>query len=371
MAMFPPAVPHVFIQWLTNPGEAVYDPFSGRGTTVLEACALGRVGLGSDANPLAWVLSSAKADPPTHLAISQRLRELRSGRADVGVSQERAEIRSVFDPDVLSQLLWLRSQLSLGSKVDRFLYAVLLGVLHANAATDGSPRGLTIAMPNTFSMAPNYVMNYKRIHGLRAPKRDVLDFIERRISQLGSLPSSFCKGKAWRSDATKVSSMPSVETPVRLIFTSPPYLSVMKYGKLNWLRLWLLGYEPKEVDSRLFASESLERYLAFMTAAISKMAAILALNGRACLVIGDVTRKGETIKLAEAVAETCVHGSGLRVDALIEDELPFAHKVSRIWKDRRGQATKTDRILILSKFRAGSLPRLPQIDWSSTARRVP
>src|SRR5688572_33385007 len=65
MAMFPPSLPHVFIRWLTKPGDVVYDPFSGRGTTVLEACLQGRIGLGSDANPLAWILTSAKAHPPT------------------------------------------------------------------------------------------------------------------------------------------------------------------------------------------------------------------------------------------------------------------------------------------------------------------
>jgi site-specific DNA-methyltransferase (adenine-specific) len=84
MAMFPPSMPHVFIRWLTNPGDVVYDPFCGRGTTVLEACVLGRIGLGSDANPLAWVLSSAKADPPTMQALTDRIEQLRSinGRQD-------------------------------------------------------------------------------------------------------------------------------------------------------------------------------------------------------------------------------------------------------------------------------------------------
>src|SRR2546429_5326618 len=65
MAMFPPSMPHVFIDWLTEQGDVVYDPFSGRGTVPLEAGLMGRVGLGSDANPLAWVLTAAKVDPPS------------------------------------------------------------------------------------------------------------------------------------------------------------------------------------------------------------------------------------------------------------------------------------------------------------------
>src|SRR5438128_1798152 len=81
MAMFPPSIPHVFIRWLTAPGDIVYDPFSGRGTTVLEACLQRRVGYGSDANPLAWVLSAAKADPPTRRSLTRRLRQLRARSA--------------------------------------------------------------------------------------------------------------------------------------------------------------------------------------------------------------------------------------------------------------------------------------------------
>jgi hypothetical protein len=58
-AMFPPQLPHVFIRWLTEPGDAVYDPFAGRGTVALEAVLSGRRAYASDANPLAVALSAA------------------------------------------------------------------------------------------------------------------------------------------------------------------------------------------------------------------------------------------------------------------------------------------------------------------------
>lgn len=365
MAMFPPAMPHVFIRWLTAPGDVVYDPFSGRGTTVFEACAQGRIGLGSDANPLAWVLSAAKADPPSPVSVRERLAELRRLRRRDGVAAQPPEIEAVFDPGVLEQLAWLRSELSVASKVDRYLYAVMLGVLHANARADGTPRGLTIAMPNTFSMSPRYVMNYKRKHGLVPPRRDVLEFLEDRILKLGDLPGGFRPGRAWRRDAINSRTSLPTSQQASLIFTSPPYLGVMKYGKLNWLRLWLLGYEPREVDSKLFASGSLDLYLSFMSRAIERMTEALSRDGRICLVIGDVRRDAGDIKLAEAVAESCVPRSTLRIDALIEDALPLAHKVSRIWKEKRGHATKTDRVLVISKKCAPRLPRLPVVDWAA------
>ena len=44
-------------------GDTVLDPFSGRGTTPTQACVDGRIGLASELNPLAYMLSRAKVDP--------------------------------------------------------------------------------------------------------------------------------------------------------------------------------------------------------------------------------------------------------------------------------------------------------------------
>ena len=57
-ACFKPQLPRFFIERLTRPGEIVYDPFMGRGTTLLEAALLGRIPFGCDVNPL-----SLRSDP--------------------------------------------------------------------------------------------------------------------------------------------------------------------------------------------------------------------------------------------------------------------------------------------------------------------
>src|SRR6266511_149412 len=47
LASFPAALAHAFIARWSRPGDVVLDPFSGRGTTPLQACAEGRVGVGN------------------------------------------------------------------------------------------------------------------------------------------------------------------------------------------------------------------------------------------------------------------------------------------------------------------------------------
>lgn len=59
-AKFPPQLPQLFIEWLTLPGDVVLDPMSGSGTTVLEASLAGRVGIGTDIDPLALRLGKTK-----------------------------------------------------------------------------------------------------------------------------------------------------------------------------------------------------------------------------------------------------------------------------------------------------------------------
>jgi site-specific DNA-methyltransferase (adenine-specific) len=267
----------------------------------------------------------------------------------------------LFSDETLGELLWLRRELSERRKVDRFLLGALLGILHANADAAGRPRGLTIAMPNTFAMSPAYVARFIRSHRLRAPKVSPLAKLRQRAFSLWrELPAS---GAVWKRDAS--SSVPErlERTPAKLLFASPPYLDVMKYGKLNWVRLWLLGRSPEEVDADLFASSSLRKYLAFMKGVIHANAGALRDDGYMAFVIGDVRRAADEIDLAQAVADECLEGSGLRVAGFVADELPTKHKVSRIWKDTRGRATRTDRVLILGGRRAPSLREFPQFTW--------
>ncbi|NJN98715.1 MAG: hypothetical protein HC875_33820 [Anaerolineales bacterium] len=60
-AKFIPQIPNAMIQELSSFGETVLDPFCGSGTTLVEARRLGRNAVGIDANPLACLISRAKA----------------------------------------------------------------------------------------------------------------------------------------------------------------------------------------------------------------------------------------------------------------------------------------------------------------------
>src|SRR5881397_4338361 len=75
-ACFKPQLPRFFIERLTAPGATVYDPFSGRGTTALEAALLGRVPVACDINPLSRILLEPRLSPPSLPQIIGRLKEI-------------------------------------------------------------------------------------------------------------------------------------------------------------------------------------------------------------------------------------------------------------------------------------------------------
>src|SRR2546422_2237862 len=98
LAMFPPALPRYFIEQCSRPGDIVLDPFSGRGTTPLEACLAGRIGAGSDANPLAALLTAAKVRPPSLHEALERVEYLRRRYQKATIAHSAPpEIRLLFD----------------------------------------------------------------------------------------------------------------------------------------------------------------------------------------------------------------------------------------------------------------------------------
>src|SRR4029079_11616572 len=77
LASFPAPLTHAFIARYSRPGDVVLDPFSGRGTTPLQACAEGRIGVGNALTPIAHLLTAAKVEPATRPAAMTRLAALR------------------------------------------------------------------------------------------------------------------------------------------------------------------------------------------------------------------------------------------------------------------------------------------------------
>ena len=404
LAMFPAALAHAFIARYSRPGDVVFDPFSGRGTTPLQACAEGRVGVGNDLNPLAYLLTAAKVGPPTRQELTTRLSELRIGwseeaadwlevagraiatpgptgvpvpgaGADASAAPLPLEVALCFHPATLGQLLFVRQALNTAERPDRFLAAAITGILHGKSASYLSP-----IMPNSFSMAPRYVREFVARTGFRSPRRDLFACLDAKLRRLyrDGLPP--IRGIALHGDARDAGRRAraalregALPDRARLVVGSPPYLRVVKYGYYNWLRMWFLGIDPDAVDALLDDAHQLQAYLAFMRQVMAELREVVTDDAVVVLVIGDVEldrghRMTGGVGLAERVWLEAAEPEGYRLAGLALDDILAHRKMTKIWRDEAGRATKTDRLLIvapteLGRRRAIAAATTP-IDWT-------
>jgi DNA methylase len=406
LASFPAALAHAFIARYSRPGDVVLDPFSGRGTTPLQAVAEGRIGVGNDLNPFAHLLTAAKVEPATRAQAATRITALRLSwaaeserwlrlAADVAADpaaaavpaagsasgsnpaaeQVPAEVALAFHARTLAQLLFVRTTLDLADRTDRFLAAALTGILHGRSASY-----LSTLMPNTFSMAPRYVREFAARTEFRSPERDVFDGLAAKVQRLHRQGVPSVPGVALLGDARDVTPRAraalrdrGLPDRARLVVTSPPYLRVVKYGYYNWLRTWLLGFDAREIDRTLDDAHHREPYLAFLRDVLAGLRPVLTDDAIVVLVIGDVeTDRGRRIRggvgLAERVWESAAQPEGFRLAGVALDDVAAHRKMTKLWGDEAGRATKTDRILVLGATEAGRRRALAgaqiDVDWT-------
>ena len=82
-ACFKPQLPEFFINRLTVQGEAVLDPFMGRGTTPVQAALMGRRPIGNDISPLSVLLARPRLAPPNLTAVARRLKQVTWDKVEV------------------------------------------------------------------------------------------------------------------------------------------------------------------------------------------------------------------------------------------------------------------------------------------------
>ena len=348
-ACFKPQLPRFFIERLTEPGETVYDPFMGRGTTVLEAALLGRVPCGCDINPLSVVLTRPRLRPPSLEEVAQRLRQI-----DLAASGEFPEdLLAFFHPDTLRAIASLKKYLltrrSAGSldSVDDWICLLAL-----NRLTGHSPGFFSV-----YTLPPNQAVSVKSQRKINAarnqtpPPRDVPALILKKTRQL----LGDCDGAARRVLAAvapravlltqAASHTPQIpDRSISLVVTSPPFLNVVDYATDNWLRCWFLGLDARAV--KLTVPKKLEAWQAAMTEVFHELHRILKPGGHVAFEVGEV-HAGKT-RLEETVLP-CGVAAGLEPELVLINDQKFT-KTANCWGvDNMAKGTNTNRIVLFRR----------------------
>ena len=287
--MFPVDFAETVIREYSDSGQGVLDPFLGRGTTVAVAEAMGRWGVGVEINPVGWVYSAAKIAPADETRVLQRLGEI--GTLSESAKNIDSEAPSPFFPACFSEgvlrfLVTARRRLNWRrSRVDRTLAAFLLTYLHGKRES-----ALSNQMRQTKAYWPDYSVSWWSARDMDPPDVEPVDFIRQRIEwryRHGS-PEPSRKSRAYLGDATRVLQRLSHQALLRegfsLILTSPPYYGITNYHKDQWLRLWLLGGQPRPSSgSGPYRGRflNLDRYARLLLRVFKRSADLLAPGGTA------------------------------------------------------------------------------------------
>jgi hypothetical protein len=349
-ACFKPQLPEFFITRLTEPGDVVYDPFAGRGTTLLEAALHGRIPAGCDVNPLSRVLAWPRLAPPRLEEIRTRLTSLALASHDVP-----EELLAFYHPETLSELCGLRTYLlareAAGAldEVDDWIRMVTV-----NRLTGHSPGFLSV-----YTLPPNQavtVRSQRRINERRnqtPPRRDLRRIVVAKSARLLADVDPATRDRLRRARDRGRFHVGSCTAPfwpeasVRLVVTSPPFLDVVDYATDNWLRGWFCGLDVAEVP--IEAHARLEDWQRFVERACAQCARLVAPGGLVAFEVGEV-RRGR-VRLEDTVVPAG-RAAGLAPLCVVINRQTFT-KTANIWGVANNAAgTNSNRIVVFERPRA-------------------
>ena len=348
-ACFKPALPRFFISRFTKRGDRVYDPFMGRGTTLLEAALMGRGVAGCDISPLGAVLVGPRLAPPSLPEIEERLAAIPLAWS----GEVWSDLEVFYHPDTLRELTALRGYFleresrGMLDAADRWLRMVAVNRL----------TGLSKGFFSVYTLPPNQAVtieSQRRINAQRKQKpqyRDVRALLLRKSKQLlgEDLPDGAALGARGRK-APVLLTRSSDDTPelrdgsVDLVVTSPPFLDVVQYTTDNWLRCWFCGIDSKSVQ--VWQLRKLEDWENAMHRVLVELHRVVRPGGWIAFEVGEV-RKG-SVRLEEHVL-TAGASAGLRPACVLINDQNFT-KTSNCWgisNDTRG--TNTNRVVVFQR----------------------
>jgi len=350
-ACFKPQLPRFFIDLLTAEGDVVYDPFGGRGTTIVEANLAGRVGISNDINPLSEIFAAPRLCLPELSDIEKRLDEIpfdKTKNSDIDLSM-------FYHPDTLGEIVSLKEYLIKKAEsgeedyVDKWIRMVA-----TNRLTGHSPGFFSV-----YTLPPNQAVSQERQKKINEKRNQIPDYrnvkkiILKKSNQLLSQVSveekehiAICGKQSLfvNSDARYTTVIP--DNTVQLTVTSPPFLNIVQYSADNWLRCWFNNSDSEAIGQKITMSRTVEQWSGVMGDVFKELYRITKTGGWVAFEVGEV-RNG-SISLDDFVVPLGIN-VGFSLFGVLVNSQKFT-KTANIWGiSNNSCGTNTNRIVIFTK----------------------
>ena len=343
-ACYKPQLPKFFIDLFTKSGDIVYDPFAGRGTTLIEAAILNRNIISNDINPLSRILTEPRLNIPTIQQIEERLNQIqfKASNADINLSM-------FYHKDTESEIVCLRNELDSSNFIDNWIKMVCTTRLTGHSA--GFFSGYTLP-PNQATTQKGQVLINQKL-GISPPYKNTKEIILKKSKALqrnlspSLIQQLFEVGKnAIFSSKDSKNTFHIPNESVRLTVTSPPFLNIVRYASDNWLRCWFNSIDSKQVEKEIVSCRTVSQWSKMMSFVFDELYRVTLPGGWIAFEVGEVNNG--KIKLDEAVVPLGLK-SGLDCAGIMVNSQDFT-KTSNIWGiNNMKVGTNTNRIVIFHK----------------------
>ena len=306
-ARFIPQLPRTLIAAFTEPGDVVYDPFVGCGTTCVEANLASRNALGNDVNGLAVLISRVKTHPlgkSAEVDANVLLQRIQRRAQNVHAGKESAppppseKMRDWFEGFVIAEATVIKSEVDglEDTHLRDFCRVALSAITVKISRQDSDTR--YVRVPKTIS------------------SMDTVMHFERHLKKMFRLMNVYQSAIA-RADAVfKIadSRQPGIfpENSANFAVTSPPYPNAYDYHLYHRHRLLLLGMDPsdlkkKEIGAHAHYSKKngldASDFREDMTKTLRAVGGILKRGGYFAIIIGDSIVRGTPVDNAEIIRD--------------------------------------------------------------------
>jgi len=301
-AKFVPQIPQIIINTLSTPGSTVMDPFSGSGTTLVEAKLAGRHSIGIDINPISLLISKTKTTVLSNAQFLKIDKILEKIQKDFKEYDEKNSKKYVTIPEIYNLDLWFQKNVQ-----------IELGIIKKNIDAEKNIKVRNFLLTG-FSAIINPVSNqisdtkYASTNKNISTNDTITKFVtkilgmKKRLIEFSNLAQNVsCK----IYDCSTLSIKPVKDEQVDLIVTSPPYANTYDYylyhrHRMEWLECYSKQPQLLEIGSRNKHSDDnlgIQSYLDSMEESMKEFYRVLKDDSFLCMVIGDSIKDKKLIQM--------------------------------------------------------------------------